>query len=212
MSNKSAIKFALALFKRPIKRIMPLLAVVVVILLAFFDGIDDQICIELYLKKLQSLSEYRIDNTQKYFVTTYYLQNKNRHPNLKHRHKIRHEFSSQKKKLKQEWCIHYQLKWPLEHYQINNKTQKDFQAHHIIPINAGGVNQWWNISPISDENHKELHASIEEHACFSHDFIRQKILRLILKIRESFYEFTGRIDQNRDSIKPTTISKSGATT
>jgi hypothetical protein len=180
MPNKRTLKFVLALLKHPAKCIIPL----AVIFLAFFAGIDDQTSIELYLKKLQSFSEYRIDNTQKYFVTTYYLQNKNRHPNLRHRRKIRREFSSQKKRLKQEWCAHYHLKWPLEHYQINHKTEKAFQAHHIVPINAGGVNQWWNISPISDENHKELHASIEEHACFSHDFIQQKIWRLALKIRE----------------------------
>ncbi|GHU12147.1 hypothetical protein FACS189449_05230 [Alphaproteobacteria bacterium] len=152
----------------------------------FFDGVDDKTSIELYLRKLQSLSEYRLDNSQKHLVTSYYLQNKNRHPNVKHRHKIRETFNSQKDKLKQEWCAHYSLKWPIEHYQVtvNNKpeTARAFQAHHIIPINSGGVNKWWNLSPISDGNHHELHSSIEEHACFSHNFIEQKVCRLILAV------------------------------
>lgn len=177
-----------------------------------FGGTTDQESMEMYLKKLQSLSEYHIDNTQKYYVTGFYLQNKNRHPKVKHRHKIRAEFNSQKHKLKQEWSTHYSLKWPTEHYKItvNNKPETTiaFQVHHIVPINSGGVNYWWNISPLDDENHKKLHSSVEEHACFSHDIVEQKICRFALKIKEIFHELTTKIIGSGDQTKPAKFAKS----
>ncbi|MDR1334329.1 MAG: hypothetical protein LBJ71_03860, partial [Holosporaceae bacterium] len=98
-------------------------------LLIFFDGVDDETSVELYLQKMQELSIHHIDNTQKYLITTYYLQNKNRHPPKPHRRKIRREFSSMKQRLRQEWSLHYSLEWP--------RAVGYFQAHHVIPINAG---------------------------------------------------------------------------
>jgi hypothetical protein len=172
--------------------------------LIFFGGIDDQKSIELYLQKLQSLSVYCLDDLQKRHVIRYYLQNQNRCPHLSHRQKIRAEFNSRKRQLKQEWRIHYAQKWPTEAQRIrfksNSKAVIDFQAHHIIPINAGGINYWWNISPMSDRNHQELHASLEEHACFAHDFLKQKAYRIMLKIREIFYDFMGKTDEFQRSI------------
>ncbi|MDR3179616.1 MAG: HNH endonuclease [Holosporaceae bacterium] len=167
--------------------------VIAAISLIFFGCVDDQKSIELYLQKLQSLGLYRLDNFQERYVVHYYLRNQDRHPNLSRRHRVRAEFNAKKRQLKQEWCAHYAVKWPTETQRItpkgNSPTAVDFQAHHVIPINAGGINHWWNIWPISDRNHKKLHASLEERACFAHDILEQKIYRLILKIREIFYEF-----------------------
>jgi 5-methylcytosine-specific restriction endonuclease McrA len=157
--------------------------------LALFDGVDEKTSIELYLQKLQGLSVYHIDSTQKSLVACYYLQNKNRIPHKEHKQKVRKEFASRKHKLRQEWSAHYSLKWPM------NATNH-FQAHHIVPINSGGVNKWWNISPISDKKHSKLHSSIEEHACFSHNLIERKTCRLVLKIKEIFCKFVDFLSRN----------------
>jgi hypothetical protein len=73
------------------------------------------------------------------------------------------EFNSRKHKLEHDWNAHHSLQWPTE-------KSRRCQAHHIVPICAGGLNQWWNLSPMTNENHKKLHASTEEHACFSRNF------------------------------------------
>lgn len=67
----------------------------------------------------------------------------------------------------------------------------NYQAHHAIPINAGGVNTCWNITPLSSKNHKLLHESFEEKACFSHEFIHREFMRFILKIQMIFLDYFG---------------------
>jgi hypothetical protein len=128
---------------------------------------------------------------QERMAAGYYLHNGNRNPSKIRRHRIREEFNSRKHKLKQEWSRYYSFSWPVENYKGGIRP---FEAHHIIPINSGGLNKWWNIAPLSNENHKELHSSTEEHACFSHDIVEQKICRLILKIRETCRVFLRKIE------------------
>ena len=74
---------------------------------------------------------------------------------------------------------------------LNDGYTLNYQAHHIIPIYAGGINVLWNITPLSKANHKILHDSIEEHACFEHSFWKQKIIRFILKIKTVFTDLLG---------------------
>ena len=165
-------------------------------LLVFFCGVDDKESINLYLNRLQLLSEHKIMDEQRAQISTFYCINDNRHPLQDERHHIRHEFNSKKRKLKQEWEAKYKIAWPQTVIRVkadnNNDTkiavekERDYEAHHIVPINAGGVNQWWNISPLSSKNHKLLHESIEEKACFSHDFVHQKIVRFMLKVQTVF--------------------------
>ena len=168
---------------------------VVFIISVFTFSIDDQEAIYLYLNKLQSLSEHKIQKEQKSLVQSFYLNNKNRDPLQEERHEIRREFNSKKHKLKTEWEHRYRLKWP--QVRITKKTDvadianTEFQAHHVVPINAGGVNFWWNISPLTSKNHNLLHDSFEEKACFSHDFLHKKFMRFILKIQTAFFHYFG---------------------
>lgn len=149
----------------------------------FFDGIDDKTSFELYLKKLQNLSEYTVDNMQKYMTTRHYMLSPNKHPNKTHKHRTRSEFNAHKHKLQLEWSAHYAKPWPIK---------KHFHMHHIVPINAGGLNKWWNVTPLSEENHKELHSSLEEHAAFFHSALERKSYRLLLRIREEIRAFLER--------------------
>jgi hypothetical protein len=174
---------------------------VVIAALSFLVGADDQKSVELYLQKLQSLSPHQLDNAQKHYVVDYYLHNSHRNPSPARRRKIRAEFNSRKHKLEQKWSSHYSLKWPEE--------TNPFQAHHIIPINAGGENHRFNITPLSDENHREIHAPTKEHACFSHNFFEQKFYRLILNMKEMYYELTKRISARGNGTEPTPVSQSG---
>ena len=154
------------------------------ILSCLFIGIDDQESIDLYIQKLQTLSEHKIFIEQTEPLKKFYLRNENRHPEKEHRHLVRKEFNKQKNSLKQEWETRYSMIWPTLTLTKKGIAKKfSFEAHHIIPINAGGINQWWNITPLSPRNHKLLHSSMEEKACFSHDFFEQKYYRFILKIK-----------------------------
>ena len=130
------------------------------------------------------------------------MNNKNQDPLQEERHKIRKEFNSKKYKLKQEWEVRYKLKWP--QVKITKKTNVlttpkdnlaaailDYQAHHLISINSGGINVWWNITPLTSKNHHLLHSSLEEKACFSHDFLHQKTMRFFLKMQTIFYHYFG---------------------
>ena len=154
------------------------------ILTCLFICNDDEESIDLYIQKLQTLSEHKILIEQTAPLKNFYLKNDNRHPEKEHRHQIRKEFNKQKSLLKQEWETKYEMVWPTLTMTKRSSTKKlFFEAHHIIPINAGGVNQWWNITPLSPQNHKLLHASMEEKACFSHNFFEQRCYRFILKIK-----------------------------
>lgn len=162
-------------------------------LLVFFCGVDDEESINLYLNRLQILSEHQITNEQREQISAFYCINDNRHPLQDEKHHTRHEFNSKKRKLKQEWEAQYKIAWPQTVVRVRSDNNAitvikecDYEAHHIVPINAGGVNQWWNISPLSGKNHKLLHESIEEKACFSHDCVHRKIVRFMLKVQTIF--------------------------
>lgn len=172
-----------------------LIFLIIIPLIVFFCGVNDDESIDLYLQKLQVLSEHTIKAEQQQFVREFYYYNQYRHPLRDERHKVRREFNSKKQKLKQEWETKYRIVWPKSkitssHPPIKNMVmivkESPYEAHHIVPINAGGINQWWNITPLSSKNHKLLHESIEEKACFSHDFIHQKVMRFILRIQVLF--------------------------
>jgi hypothetical protein len=70
-----------------------------------------------------------------------------------------------------------------------DRYANNYQAHHTIPINAGGVNIFWNITPLNSKNHKLLHNSFEEKACFSHEFFHKKFMRFILKVQTIFMNY-----------------------
>ena len=145
-------------------------------------------------------------------VQNFYLNND---PQKYERRKIRAAFNKQRNLLKQQWENYYRLKWPQEKsYAIGTKTSKPatqkiikkvhfnnvaYQAHHVIPINAGGINQVWNISPMAAKNHKLLHASIEEKSCFSHGFIHRNIMRFLLRIKIAFLALFNNADQNENN-------------
>lgn len=172
-------------------------------LIVIFGSLDDHEAISLYLEKLQTLSDHKISIEQKLMVSDFYCANRVRHPTKALRHATRKNFNSKKKKLKTEWELEYKLKWPkifsYSQMQISKaivSENKDYEAHHIVPINAGGVNVWWNISPLTSENHGYLHKSIEEKACFSHDLVQQKILRLLLRIKCLLFSLYKKISPN----------------
>ena len=152
---------------------------IILAIIISFSGTNDKDSFELYIDKLQSMSIHKINNKQKNFLTTFYVQNDDKNPDQYHRHQTRKIFNQKRKLLKHEWEIEYLIKWP---HIVSEKTTT-FEAHHIVPINAGGINMWWNISPLLPRNHKLIHDSIEEQACFSHNILKRQLLRFILRIK-----------------------------
>lgn len=173
-----------------------LLILCTIIASVFVFSLDDQQAIQLYVDKLQQLSIHRLSQCQKTWIKDFYLSDHNEAPLKAERHQTRHKFNQQKKQLIQAWEAHYSLKWP--QMKLTKRTKNscklqvatiNFEAHHIIPINAGGINIMWNISPLSSKNHKLLHDSMEEKACFSHDYFHRKFIRFILNVNVVFLRF-----------------------
>lgn len=152
------------------------------IAVVFCLGVSDSESIDLYLEKMQSLSRLPISTQQKLLVASLYLKNANVQKKSNQTKRIRKDFNKIRAKLRNSWEQHCRFKWP-------NK----FEAHHIIPINAGGINSWWNIFPLSSRNHKLLHQSMEEQACFSHDFTRRYLLRFLLRFKLIFFKFEEKV-------------------
>ncbi len=150
----------------------PIIVCGCVVFIVFICGTNDKESVSMYLNKLQSYAYYKIQEKQRKAVIHFYLNNTHRDPLKKERHQRRAQFNSSKKNIKQQWEAAYKISWP--------QTEK-IEAHHIVPINSGGANQWWNITPISPKNHKLIHDSLEEKACFSHDFFHRRFVRFLLK-------------------------------
>jgi filamentous hemagglutinin len=55
---------------------------------------------------------------------------------------LQREYNSQRNNLKREWELNTGLIWP------KTESGVDFQAHHVIPQQYGGPNQWWNLHPV----------------------------------------------------------------
>ena len=152
---------------------------IVLILIVSFSGTNDEESFGFYIDELQTLSVHKINSKQKDLLTSFYIQNDNRNPDQYHRHQMRKIFNQKRRGLKQGWEFEYHIKWP---HVVSNKITT-FEAHHVIPINAGGVNMWWNISPLLPRNHKLIHDSLEEQACFSHNIFKRQVLRFILRVK-----------------------------
>lgn len=162
--------------------------------ICIFCGTDDQESINLYMEKLQSLSEHHICREQKAAVADFYLKHSEAHPGKRRRHKTREIFNKERNYLKSQWEMKYGLKWPTESTIKRGQIKKiAYQAHHIVPINAGGVNFWWNLSPLNAQNHEQLHQSKEEKACFSHDFFQRKFYRFLLKLETYLPQITRKL-------------------
>lgn len=162
----------------------------------FVFSLDDQQAIQFYVDKLQQLSIHRLSQYQKLWIQNFYLNDHNDAPLKAKKRQTRHKFNQRKKQLIREWEAHYSLKWPQIKLTKRVKNRHElqastinFEAHHIIPINAGGINVMWNISPLSSKNHKLLYESMEEKACFSHDYFHKKFIRFILNVKDVFSRF-----------------------
>lgn len=157
---------------------------------------SEQYFFDLYLQKLQELVEYTISPDQIELLKAFYVNNDDKNPSSDRRKKIKEEFYQKKSALIEEWKHKYAREWP--NYSIEEKEGmskvKSMTAHHIIPREAGGINEWWNIAPLSMGHHMIIHqCSAEERACFSRDFVEREFFRIFLKIK-TLYPTTERSD------------------
>jgi hypothetical protein len=134
---------------------------------------SEQYFFDLYLQRLQGLIEYTISSDQK------------------------------KSMLIKEWEHKYSIKWLT--YNVEEKEGmskvKPMTAHHIIPREAGGINEWWNIAPLSVGQHMIIHqCSAEEKACFSQDFAEREFFRIFLKIK-TLYPTSERYESSRMTLE-----------
>jgi 5-methylcytosine-specific restriction endonuclease McrA len=79
-----------------------------------------------------------------------------------------------KYQLIKQWEINTGVSWPK--YNCKDCCRKKgscyhryFEAHHVIPLGYNGANEWWNIFPLTIEQHTGstgIHASKEAKTCF----------------------------------------------
>jgi len=74
--------------------------------------------------------------------------------------KHRKDFEKIKVKLRKEWEVNTGKKWPKYEKAIGNKKIGDnYDAHHLIQVDHGGPNTWWNIHPANIGEHSEIHGT-----------------------------------------------------
>lgn len=61
------------------------------------------------------------------------------------------------------WCKKYgDVAWPTETIKRGGlRLQAQFHAHHIVPLEFGGLNRWWNIIPLPSKVHRAVHTEID---------------------------------------------------
>ncbi|WP_425361398.1 palindromic element RPE1 domain-containing protein [Candidatus Tisiphia endosymbiont of Ceraclea dissimilis] len=69
------------------------------------------------------------------------------------------EFNKMKKQLRMEWEQNTGQKWPVyQEHSVPDRIGQPYDAHHIIQVNHGGPNTWWNIHPAHGlEEHTKIH-------------------------------------------------------
>ena len=169
--------------------------------------LDDQYFFDLYLQRLQGLVEYKISPDQIELLKDFYINNDDNNPSLIRRNKLKEEYNKKKSILIKEWEYKYARKWPTYNVEEGGILKiKPMTAHHIILRESGGVNEWWNIAPLSVGHHMIIHqCSAEEKACFSRDSVEREFFRIFLKIK-TLYPTTESYESNRTTLEKT-ISK-----
>lgn len=149
-----------------------------------FSEIDEAEAFAQYLNKLKLLltnfkdEKIVLSDEQVRRVTEFFKNNTNRIVFSSQIKVVRQEYNDQKLDLQKEWSEQCGVEWP-----NSNVTT----LHHIVPINSGGVNVWWNSIPMFIGDHKVLHSTPEEKACFSHKDFEKKCCRIFLNFIKNHY-------------------------
>lgn len=108
-----------------------------------------------YLKDIEQQTNRTISIEQRNLLVNWISNNSIKNLDKEITEQRRKEFNKKKKQLLSEWSKHYNEPWST--YKINvlsAKTGKvlrhvydNYDAHHIIELDYGGENEWWNMHP-----------------------------------------------------------------
>ena len=79
--------------------------------------------------------------------------------------KLRDVWKNQRNNLIAEWERNTGSTWPVfkKAGEVHNgeilKNDMRYEGHHIIQLNHGGPNAWWNLAPLHNLDHIKLHSS-----------------------------------------------------
>jgi hypothetical protein len=71
-------------------------------------------------------------------------------------------FDDNKKSLIKEWEKYSEMNWPRyneDRVMVNRKAGDRYDAHHIIPQSHNGPNEWWNLFPLTNQKHHQVHSN-----------------------------------------------------
>jgi hypothetical protein len=69
-------------------------------------------------------------------------------------------FDDNKNNLIEKWEKYSEMGWPVYNVATNNRNIGDkYDAHHIIPQSHNGPNKWWNLFPLTNAEHHQVHSN-----------------------------------------------------
>ena len=121
-----------------------------------------------YIKKIEDYSTSKILADQLDKVNEFLVENKIEPISPEENRKKRIEFANNKNSFIKKWERENGKEWPRysedlidEKGNVIRKKGDLYDAHHIIELKYGGLNESWNITPISADKHKQLHKDEE---------------------------------------------------
>ncbi len=122
---------------------------------------------EKYLDEINSISRREISDAQRKKLMEFY-DSKTKHKRRKaHLESAHRKFKALKEVLRKEWREKTGVKWPTynpsgcskERRGICKKQGWFYHMHHIFPQSHHGPHEWWNIYPLTEDQHNKVHGS-----------------------------------------------------
>ena len=110
--------------------------------------VKDPIITKRYVKEIEEITALGIDGAQLKHLKEALKQQEFTKLNATDHKDHRNAFRSQKNNLIREHEANTGQKWPVyESHPNPERIGKPYDAHHIIQVDHGGPNEWWNIHP-----------------------------------------------------------------
>lgn len=118
-----------------------------------------------YLQDVETQTKRKISDEQRNLLINYISNNNISNLPKSTTDERRKEFNKKKKSLLLEWGNHYNTTWIKYTENLISKTSGkvlrqvgyNYEAHHIIELDYGGENAWYNLHPATFYEHQNIH-------------------------------------------------------
>lgn len=118
-----------------------------------------------YLQDIETQTNRKISDEQRNLLINYISNSNIQNLPKSITDERRKEFNKKKKSLLTEWGNHYNTSWTKYTENLISKTSgkilrkvgNNYEAHHIIELDYGGENSWYNLHPATFYEHQNIH-------------------------------------------------------